>query len=292
MKRWNGVAPGRKASIAEIRRATPEDSNAILRMVERDWRVHLRVRPRDMRNKLATSLGLIAEDPVGLRGFILLDSQPTGTGLLVAAGVRDTWGTAPYLDSLLPYLEEAARQAGLKMLVQIGDAPWLTQELLKRGFEVREWIVTFAWRGDSLPRVNPAIVTRSARRRDLPALLELDKLAFDPTWHKPGTNLYEALSRAISFAVVEMNDHLVGYEWSEKFGPHGHLTRLATHPQYQGRGIGARLLAQALRDLVEAGAEQITLNTQETNVRSQRLYRRYGFEDTGQRIAVLQKALI
>lgn len=283
-------AGGRDATLV-IRRATPADTNGILRMLDRDWRVHLRVLPDDVGEKLRTELGLVVEDGVGLRGFLLVAPQPMHSGLLIGAGLRDTWKTALFLDLLLPRLEAEARRAGLRALSQIGNAPWLTDELTNRGFRIREWIVTFEWEGTYVPRVDPAIPLRPAHRRDLPGLLDLDQLAFGPNWRKAPASFSEALARATSFSVAELDGQIVGYQWSDQFGVYGHLTRLATHPAFQGRGIGTTLVAQALHDLIDAGARHITLNTQEANLRSQALYRRCGFVRTDQRVAVLWKDL-
>ncbi len=84
---------------------------------------------------------------------------------------------------------------------------------------------------------------------------------------------------------------MVAYEWCEIYKEHAHLTRLAVHPDYQGQGIGAQLLYQAITDALAAGANLMTLNTQENNRRSRALYERFGFVDTRQRIPVLWKDL-
>ena len=90
-------------------------------------------------------------------------------------------------------------------------------------------------------------------------------------------------------AVVD--NRIVAFEWTELYEQHAHLTRLAVHPDYQGQGIGRQLLYQAIVDALNAGADLITLNTQETNQRSLALYKRFGFIDTGLRMPVLYKSL-
>ena len=91
--------------------------------------------------------------------------------------------------------------------------------------------------------------------------------------------------------VAILDDRLVAYEWCDIYQRHAHLTRLAVHPDYQGRGIGGQLLYRAITDALEAGADQITLNTMESNQRSRALYERFGFVDTKQRLPVLWKDL-
>jgi ribosomal protein S18 acetylase RimI-like enzyme len=50
-------------------------------------------------------------------------------------------------------------------------------------------------------------------------------------------------------------------------------------------------LTEALASMIKAGGNWITLNTQESNLRSQILYERHGFRRTGDRVAVLWKDL-
>jgi ribosomal-protein-alanine N-acetyltransferase len=75
------------------------------------------------------------------------------------------------------------------------------------------------------------------------------------------------------------------------YGQHAHLTRLAVDPANQGHGIGAQLLHQAIIDVLGRGATRITLNTQEYNLRSQQLYERFGFVNTGYRMPVMWQDL-
>lgn len=276
-----------------VRPLEPNDVRRLLCLIETAWRVHLRLAPTDLRRKIDVLPGLLAEDRVGLRGFMMLEPIRPETGLIVAAGLRDTWSVGAYLDLLLPKLEELTFNNKLSSLVYVGNAVWLVDELRARGFETREWIVALERIGEQpppQPQPMPAQI-RTAHTSDLPALLALDKQAFGRVWHKSAGNFNEALATAISFAVAVTDDQLVAYEWCEMYNKHAHLTRLAVHPNYQGRGIGAQLLYQAITDALTAGAEIITLNTQENNHRSLALYRRFGFVDTQQRIPVLWKTL-
>jgi RimJ/RimL family protein N-acetyltransferase len=51
------------------------------------------------------------------------------------------------------------------------------------------------------------------------------------------------------------------------------------------------LLAAVLSRLWEMGVRDITLNTQEDNIPSQRLYRKFGFQMVGKRIVVWNRPL-
>lgn len=275
-----------------VRAIVQSDIRNILRLVDNAWRVHIRVSQFELGNQIKTMPGFLAEDKGGLRGFILIEPQRPNVALLTAAGLRDTWAVKPYLDALLPKVEQATRAENLSAVVYIGNAVWLVEELKQRGFKIREWVVAYERTGVEPPPAVPSPAkVRTAHFRDLPDLLALDTLAFDHIWRKSVGNFNEALASAASFLLAEMDDQLVGYEWCEIYRQQAHLTRLAVHPDYQGQGIGAQLLRQAIIDVLANGADRITLNTQENNYRSCALYQRFGFVDIQRRMPVLWKDL-
>ena len=276
-----------------VRPIEPTDIRPLMRMIDTAWRVYLRVDPTELHAKIRTTPGFVALDSVGLRGFIIIEPTPPSSALIIAAGLRDSWNISAFLDVLLPQAEQAALNNQLQAVLYIGNSVWLVDELSDYGFETHEWIVTFerfSSNSPPPPDLTPAEI-RTAHRRDLPALLSLDDLVFDHIWHKSAGNFNQALASADSFTVAIIDNKIVGYQWSEVYGKQAHLTRLAVHPDYQGRGIGAQMLYQAIVDVLEMGVEIITLNTQETNKRSQTLYTRFGFANTKQRMPVLWKDL-
>ncbi len=268
------------------------DAQMMLRLLEESWRVHLRLSWHNMEQKLKHIPGVLAEDRVGLRGFMLLELQPPESAVIIAAGLRDTWGVRPFLEMLLPETEQIVRRQQVTALVYLGYEEWLIESLPQYGFEARDWILTFEWQNSDFPPSVPALARiRTAHRNDLPVLLSLDAVAFDHLWRKSAAHFGEALAYANSFSVAEVDGQIVGYEWCDIHQQRAHLTRLAVHPAYQGRGIGGQLLQQAVVDVLSQGVTSITLNTQETNHRSRALYNRFGFVDTRQRVPVLWKTL-
>ena len=282
----------RQAPVIEARAATPGDAEAVQRLIARARRVHLRMSPDQVPLRLQPGLGWVADDRDGVNAFMLAEIQPSPIALITAAALGDDWQVSAYLDTFLPLVEGRSRVEGATSLVQIGHAPWLTSVLGGSGFVSRDWVVTYEWNYQPvIVSGNRWVTVRSAHLRDLPTLLSLDKQIFGPLWHKPINSFEEALARALSFSVAERDGVIGGYQWCEKHQRHGHITRLAVRPDWEGQGIGTRLLTEALSSMVEAGVTWITLNTQESNLRSQTLYERYGFRLTGDRVAVLWKDL-
>jgi len=283
---------GRRDVVQNSRPVMPADADAVHWLLERAWRTYLRFPAEDVRLHLQSGLGWVVGDENQVSGFMLAEIQPSCAALITAAAVGDDRQLAPHLDALLRCVEETARQIGATALAQIGYAPWLTGVLDEWGFATRDWVVTYEWQYQPVSvRGNLSVTVRPAQRHDLPTLLALDGAIFGPVWHKPIGNFEDALTRAFTFTVAEADGRLIGYQWSDKLQEHGHITRLAVRSDWENRGVGTRLLTEAMTALVKAGAAWITLNTQESNLRSQRLYERHGFRPVDQRVAVLWKDL-
>jgi len=275
-----------------IRPLTEVDAQAILHGLGRAWQISLRVSPLEFKTNLNAISGFVAETKAGLSGFMVIEPRPPELAVLVAAGLRSNWRVKPYLDLLLPEIEHAARQRNLTRLIYVGPASWLIDELGQRKFQVREWIVVLQRPGLKPPDKPPVRAhLRPFHPNDITALTRLDALAFDHVWHKSPSKFAQALATSDSLTIAELDGQLVGYAWCEIHPHHAHLNRLAVHPDYQGRGIGAQLLHWAITNVLTQGVHRITLNTQEHNHRSLALYQRFGFEITNQRMPVLVKSL-
>jgi ribosomal-protein-alanine N-acetyltransferase len=62
-----------------------------------------------------------------------------------------------------------------------------------------------------------------------------------------------------------------------------HVATIATDPEYRRQGIGKRLLAHALRQMIRDGARSSFLEVRESNLAAQEMYRKFGFGVTGRR---------
>lgn len=62
-----------------------------------------------------------------------------------------------------------------------------------------------------------------------------------------------------------------------------HVTTIAVHPDYRGRGVGELMLGTLIRIAGEVGARMVTLEVRVSNFVAQNLYRKYGFREAGVR---------
>jgi ribosomal protein S18 acetylase RimI-like enzyme len=116
------------------------------------------------------------------------------------------------------------------------------------------------------------------------ALLGVDHASFPWLWHNTadeftayqrgdGVELYVGYDRAARPIAYFGVTHFRGW---------GHLDRIGVVPSAQGAGHGLEALRYAVHLLARAGATRIGLSTQADNLRSQRLYQRFGFQRTYQ----------
>jgi len=62
-----------------------------------------------------------------------------------------------------------------------------------------------------------------------------------------------------------------------------HVTTIALHPRYRGRGLGELMLSSLIQIAYNISARSVTLEVRVTNHVAQNLYRKYGFQEAGVR---------
>jgi len=206
--------------------------------------------------------------------------------------VDASWETEGALRALLPDIYQDLREAGSTGLMFIGVEAWLVQALLNNGFVRSRTVVTLQKTDQSVPELgNLDAAVRPADSGDLPAIASIDREAFEPMWHNTLYALESYLADYPYFVVAELAGEVVGYAYAYLNGRHGHLTRLAVHPRYQGRKIGVRLLAETIAFFGRQRVYGITLNTQHDNVRARCLYEWFGFHALGREADVVVRAI-
>jgi len=84
-------------------------------------------------------------------------------------------------------------------------------------------------------------------------------------------------------ARVSTDTPLVGYAGFWLLVDEAHISTIATHRDWRGRGIGELLLLATIDGATEIGAAVMTLEVRASNLRAQSLYRKYGFTVVGER---------
>ncbi|MEL6271591.1 MAG: GNAT family N-acetyltransferase [Chloroflexota bacterium] len=152
------------------------------------------------------------------------------------------------------------------------------------GFQYVEDIVTLRRYGRKLPPPppeRPELHIRHMEAEHYSAVTGVDHAAFAPPWQltRGEIRLGARMSAYSSIAVV--NEKAIGYQIATTHGMNGHLARLGVVPQIQGHGVGGVILRDMIEWFMRRNVLTITVNTQESNIRSQKLYEKYGFHRNG-----------
>jgi|SRR5438067_782439 len=138
-----------------------------------------------------------------------------------------------------------------------------------------------------------SFAVRTATSEDCEGILECLALAFAPyreaytpeafldTVLTPERILQRMSQMSIFVATVESGQVVGTIACKVMDRRRGHLRGMAVTPEWQGSGVGARLLRKAEEELRNAGCSSITLNTTEPLKRASHFYEKYGFRPTG-----------
>jgi GNAT superfamily N-acetyltransferase len=265
-----------------------------------DWLEIERLLDSAPRNYLALEWWTLQEW-LGSPTFLLIsdrNKRSAGLMLTVAGNSPIAWLRAISVDSdayLLPLLQassEAVQTLGGVGLAYLGDQGWIQSKLRQADFKRVNRVVTLRHIGSWRMHEGPSgLQVREVTPADIDLILAADHAAFSPMWWYSHKILSRAVSLASSFDIALLDDECVGYQLCTLRNARGHIVRLAVHPNWQRLGIGARLLSEAIRSLHEAGAQRVTVNTQEDNYASLELYRRFAFEPVGKPWGVWYRSL-
>ena len=119
---------------------------------------------------------------------------------------------------------------------------------------------------------------------DLNEVLEIEVLAFATPWSR-NSFLYELLENERAFYLTAKNEYgrVIGYVGMWIVFDEGHITNLATHPQYRRQGVARKLMNELIAVSKERGVRYLTLEVRRTNNEAQELYQKLGFVHMGVR---------
>ncbi|NMA67515.1 MAG: ribosomal protein S18-alanine N-acetyltransferase [Clostridiaceae bacterium] len=117
---------------------------------------------------------------------------------------------------------------------------------------------------------------------DLDTVLDLEYKCFEIPWTR---NMFEDEffnSNAVYF-VAEEQGKVCGYIGMWKIIDEGHITNLAVHPEFRGKGYGKRLMKSLISYSKKNGITAITLEVRVSNLVAISLYEGFGFTKAGLR---------
>ncbi len=185
------------------------------------------------------------------------------------------------------------KEKDIKWVAAIPIHAWFQTLLRESNFLLAQHVVMLSWERQNIPIENiriPAQI-RPMTQDDLSKIQVLDAESFAPLWHNSHEALELAFRQSAVATVVEDKEIIFGYQISTSTPIGGHISRLAVHPQVQRKGVGYALLHDILSFFTRRGARTITVNTQKDNLISLSLYKKAGFQLTGEEYPIFQLAI-
>ena len=267
----------------QVRVLSPADLPSITRLLSTSEYIYQRFTQEELKHLLRSypSVGLAHGST--LRSFLLSQTVNPPSAWIGGFGVSWTESRSylRYLDLLLEALHERLLKRGVRYLHYSGndlENDWLRNPLLERGFMPFCQLYAYDKFDYQIPtHGNQQVRLRRADVRDIPTLLSLEELCFEQFWRYDASSFADIMDSHPYFAIAELDDQIVGYQFNALDGEYGYLVRIAVHPDLNGRGIGARLMAEAIQFFKNSHSIRIMLNTQENNAHAHRLYEWFGF---------------
>ena len=118
---------------------------------------------------------------------------------------------------------------------------------------------------------------------DVTTVVDLDQKSFSLPWPERSFRFELTDNPASRCWVAELDGKVVGMIVVWLIVDEAHVATLATHPDHRRQGIGKRLLAHALSQIMLDGARSSFLEVRASNLAAQEMYRKFGYEATGRR---------
>lgn len=279
-----------------IREASPADKQQLANLIHFEVYVHRHLDWKPPLDWVGSSPYLVAYQNEQLAASLACPPDLAHTAWIRLFAVRSSLPLHEAWNALWPAARERLSQRPeMRRVAAIPLHTWF-QEVLKRSrFEQAYRIVLLTWdrsRGEPpAPQLSPDFILRSMSLDDLDAVEAVDVAAFRGLWQNSKESLELAFRQSAVATVVEQDGTIAAYQISTTTPLGGHLARLAVLPQFQGRGLGAGLVGDLLRQFYRRGAQSVTVNTQHDNLASLALYQKTGFRKTGEEYPVYEYPL-
>lgn len=128
--------------------------------------------------------------------------------------------------------------------------------------------------------VETAIHIRDATARDLPRIIEIERLAFPAPWTL--TSFQRELTLPFSRIMVALpadSNLIAGFLCRWLIADECHVLNIAVDPDSRRHGIGAVMLTEAITEAKSTGANVVTLEVRRSNLPARQLYRKFEFEE-------------
>ena len=273
---------------ALVRPAQHTDAKVIQRLLTHEFYTHTHVDWYNPLDWLGTPSFMVYEADGEVTACLAITADPAPAAWVRLAALTYSAHPLARLESLLYGAIPHLQAQGVNQVLWMSNKRWPDRWLPSLGFERINWLEAYTKEGLAIPPHTPAEVQiRPVLPEDFTVLAQLEARTLEALWRHSARSLHRGWHKALSFDVAWQHGRVVGFQHSVAGPENGaHLARITIDPAVQGQGVGTTLLAHAIRGYQRAGLERVTLNTQQDNATSHRLYAKFGFESAYYRLPV------
>ena len=127
----------------------------------------------------------------------------------------------------------------------------------------------------------PSLRMRPMEEDDMAAVLAVERVGYPHPWTEG--NFRDCLRAGYCCWVLEQDGRMIGHGVLSVAVGEAHVLNVCVHPDWQGRGLGRRILDRMLRLAREHEADTAFLEVRASNTVAQHLYESAGFNEIGLR---------
>lgn len=280
-------------AVLSLRPAFDEDRSRLANLLHFETYVHRHLDWRQPLDWLGHEPYFVLESGDRLSAALACPPDPPGVAWVRIFAVTTRLDPAEAWSSLWPHTRDRLIEMETKSVAAIPLQDWFLKILTKSHFQQVHNVVVLEWTGkEKVHAVTGDLITlRKMEAKDLEAVHVVDKEAFAPLWQNSLDAVEKAFKQSGYATLVESGGDVIAYQISTRSSQGLHLARLATRPTSQGKGL-ATALVKDVQLQASRGQDRLTVNTQDTNTPSLKLYQKMGFKFTGDRFPVFQYQMI
>ncbi|MEN4011137.1 MAG: GNAT family N-acetyltransferase [Chloroflexota bacterium] len=231
----------------------------------------------------------ISEDRSGIRAALAVIEDPPGIAWVRLYSCRNLLNPGGEWGGLFDACLDHFHSSRMPVISALGLRDWFSLILESTGFRHHQAIVTLlheiSEHTASLECPQDCFI-RPMELDDLPAVAEIDRLAFEPIWQNSLPQIEVSYHRAVYATVAQVSGQIAGFQISTKNLFSAHLARLAIAPHLTRKRIGLALIYDLIERCKRDYVWQLSVNTQDDNLASLALYQKAGFRLTGEEYSV------
>lgn len=116
---------------------------------------------------------------------------------------------------------------------------------------------------------------------DIDEVLKVEALSFAEPW--PKEIFYQEIKNNdfAYYFVAQLDNQIIGYSGLWSVIDDAQITNIAILPEYRGKKLGEKLFEYTCQQAMRIGVKRLSLEVRVSNVKAQKLYRKFGFVPGG-----------